>query len=94
MKEVNICRNTVKFYRNEKNSAFLDILEQEIPEVDLEGQTIYDNEFFALKIKEGVKVDEELIASRRYLLKHKLFLYRRKMTRWTVLYRQIYNNVE
>jgi len=37
-------------------------------------------------LKQGQEVDEAFIAARRYDLKLKLFMYRRKKARWLTLY--------
>ena len=42
-----------------------------------------------MDLREGRQVDEEIIATRRYALKHKLFIYRRKKARWLSLFRSV-----
>ena len=82
MKEAKICRNFVNDNRTEENERFMEVLEAEIPNEDLDGQTIYDSNFFRVDIKDGQKVDENFIAARHFQLKHKLFIYRRKRAIW------------
>ena len=84
--EVSICRNLVKNNTTGYNKQFMDVLEAEIPEVDLDGEQIYASRNFMVDIKKGREVDESFIASRRNQLKLKFFLYKRKMARWYSLF--------
>jgi len=82
MKEAKRCRDLVQRYSLPANEAFMKVLQEEIPTVDLDGQTIYDSNLFRVQIKPGEKVDENLIAAHRFELRHKLFIYRRKRAMW------------
>ena len=88
-KEVSICRNLVSAHRNGFNQQYMDVLAEEIPSEDLDGMTIFSHDYFRMDLREGRQVDEEIIATRRYALKHKLFIYRRKKARWLSLYRNV-----
>jgi hypothetical protein len=67
----------------------LDLLAEEIPTEDLDGLTIFTNDQYRMEIKQGSPIDEEIIAQRRYALRHKLFIYRRKKSRWSSLHRNV-----
>ena len=94
MKEAKTCRNLIAKHSEEDNERFMKILSAEIPGEDLDGNTIYDSAMFKMDIKEGQKVDENLIATRRFQLKHKMFIYRRKRAMWLSLYRAVGSKVE
>ena len=94
MKEAKRCRNFVRDHLSDKNKAFMDILSDEIPTVDLDGMTIYDSDIFKVNLKEGTDVNENVIAARRLQLKHKMFIYRRKRAIWLSTYRNINSKVQ
>lgn len=60
----------------------MDVLETEIPEEDLDGDTIHTSKAFMIEVKQGRAVDESFIAERRNVLKLKFFMYKRKKARW------------
>ena len=68
----------------------MDVLKEEIPTEDLDGQTIFDSDLFRVEVKPGKEVDENMVAARRFQLRHKYFIYRRKRTMWLSLYRGIH----
>jgi hypothetical protein len=87
MKEAKKCRNLITEHSKPDNKHFMDILSAEIPTEDLDGQTIYHSDIFKVRVKDGQKVDEAVIAKSRFQLRHKLFIYRRKRAMWLSLYR-------
>jgi hypothetical protein len=50
---VNQCKNMIEKHKSSQNAEFLDILAAELPEKDLEGQTIASSNYFQLDIKKG-----------------------------------------
>lgn len=67
----------------------MDVLKGEIPTEDLDGVKIFDSDLCRVQVDEGTKVDENFVANRRYQLRHKMFIYRRKRAVWLSLYRAI-----
>ena len=76
------------------NKKFMDVLKDEIPTEDLDGVVIYDSDMCRVQVEEGQKVDENFIATRRFQLKHKMFIYRRKRAVWLSMYRGVGNRLE
>lgn len=93
MKEAKTCRNLVRDHEEPTNEQYMDMLKEEIPVEDLDGQVIFDSDIFHVQVKEGQVVDENFIAARRFELRHKLFIYRRKRAMWQSLYRSVKQKV-
>jgi hypothetical protein len=81
----NLCSN----HRTGENTRFLDIMLDEIPEKDLEGQQIAHSQYFHLDIKEGRAINEDFLAEIRYKFKLTFFLYKRKKARWRTLFNKV-----
>lgn len=94
MKEAKRCRSLISKHSDEDNAKYMAILQAEIPTEDLDGQQIYESDIFQVKVSEGQKVDENFIAARRFQLKHKMFIYRRKRAMWLSLYRGVHARVQ
>jgi hypothetical protein len=87
--EVSICRNFIQNNTAGFNKQFMDVLEAEIPEEDLEGDQIHTSRAFMVEVKKGKAVDESFVAERRNKLKLQFFLYKRKKARWQSTFNQI-----
>ena len=53
MKEAKTCRNLVSGHSDEKNEQYMDVLKEEIPVEDMDGQVIYNSELCRVHVKEG-----------------------------------------
>lgn len=80
--EVSICQNLITNNTTGFNREYMEILQNEIPTEDLDGDTIHTSRQFMVEVKKGKSVDESFIAARRNALKIKFFLYKRKKARW------------
>ena len=63
----------------------MEILEKELPQKDLEGQTIGVSKNFTLDLKKGQDVTQDFIAEQRNRFNIAYFLYKRKKSRWLTL---------
>lgn len=81
-------------HKTGKNAEFMEILEGELPDKDLEGQTIGASKNFTLEIKKGTEVSEDYIAEIRNRFKAGFFLYKRKKSRWIALNKHVLSLVE
>jgi len=59
---VNQCKNLASNHRNGFNSAYLDILMNEMPKQDLEGMNIGHSKNIVMDMKQGQVVNEDFIA--------------------------------
>jgi hypothetical protein len=91
---VNKCKNLIANHKTSKNAEFMDVLASEMPEKDLEGQTIGQSKNFQLDIKKGAEVSEDFIAEIRNQFKAGYFLYRRKKSRWIALNKAVLSLTE
>ena len=83
MKQVCICHDLISNHRHEKNSEYLDLLQQEMPKTDLDGQQIFISK--AMKAEVSNEADIVVIAGFRNQFKMSFFLYKRKKARWLTL---------
>jgi hypothetical protein len=80
--QISICKTLEEQHATGYNRRFFDILMNEIPDHDLDGQKIsHLKSIGGLEVKNG-KVDENLIAQVRYQHKLAFFNYLRKKSRW------------
>lgn len=85
--QISICKSLEDQYADGYNRKFFDVLMDEIPENDLEGQKINVlKSIGCLEVAEGTQVGEALIADVRYRNKLAFFQYMRKRTRWQELF--------
>eukprot|EP00347_Sterkiella_histriomuscorum_P021826 403332633 len=83
------CKNLINQHRNGYNTLFMDILEDELPKQDLEGQSIVSSSSFMMEMKKGQDVTEDFLANVRYQLKVSFFLYKRKKAKWVSLFEKV-----
>lgn len=85
--QISICKTLEAQHADGYNRKFFDVLLEEIPDQDLEGQKIGRlKSIGGLEVKKGKKVDEDLIAQVRYKHKLSFFQYQRKRARWQELF--------
>ena len=75
-----------------ENAVYLEELQKEIPEKDLEGQNLagVSSQIFQIEgVKKDQPVNEDFIAEVRNKFKIAYFLYKRKKSRWLALYSQV-----
>lgn len=63
---VSQCRNMIGQHRTGANTEYMDILEKELPEKDLEGSVIAYSSNFKLDLEDSANVTEDYIANVRY----------------------------
>lgn len=91
---VSQCKNLALNHRTAKNSEALDILMNEMPDKDLEGQSISHSSYFKIEIKINQEVTEDIIANVRYQFKVAYFMYKRKKSKWITLFNNVDQLVE
>eukprot|EP00347_Sterkiella_histriomuscorum_P020171 403338832 len=91
--KVSQCKNLAANHKNEKNQAIMDILQKEMPEKDLEGQSIGHSQYFQLELKKNQEITEDFIANIRYQFKLAFFMYKRKKSKWLTTYNIVDNVV-
>jgi hypothetical protein len=63
---VSQCRNMITNHRTGANTAYMDILDSELPKKDLDGTVISHSSNFTLDLLPGQDVTEDYIANVRY----------------------------
>lgn len=63
---VSQCRNMIANNRTGANTQYMDILEEELPEKDLEGTVIAYSSNFTLDLNSGQEITQDFIANIRY----------------------------
>lgn len=91
---VSQCRNMIANNRTGNNTAYMDILEKELPKKDLDGASINYSSNFVLDISPGHDVSADYIANVRYQFKVQYFLVKRKKSRWHTLYDKVNSLIE
>jgi hypothetical protein len=81
-------------HRTGANTEYMDILEKEIPEKDLDGVVIAYSSNFRLDLEDSANVTEDYIANIRYQFKVQYFLYKRKKSRWMTTSESIHRLIE
>jgi hypothetical protein len=75
-----------------ENAVYMEMLEEEIPKKDLEGQSlggVSTTNFQLDNLRKDQVVNEDFIAEVRNKFKITYFLYKRKKSRWLELYKEI-----
>lgn len=72
----------------------MDVLLKEMPDKDLEGQSIGHSSYFKIELKKNQEVTEDFIANIRYQFKLAFFMYKRKKSKWLSLYNKVDSLIE
>ena len=84
------CRSMISKHRNGANTEYMDILERELPEKDLEGVVIsYSSHIKFEDLDDNPNVTMDNIAEKRNLFRSQYFLYKRKKSRWMTTFDSI-----
>jgi hypothetical protein len=89
---VSQCKNMIATKKTGENAVYMEMLEEEIPKKDLEGQSlggVSTTNFQLDNLRKDQVVDEDFIAEVRNIFKITYFLYKRKKSRWLELYKEI-----
>lgn len=91
---VSQCKNLAEQYRTSANTKYMDLLMEEMPKQDLEGQNIVYSKHMRFDIDPDKDINEDYIAMIRYTLKCQYFLYKRKKARWVTLFNKVDDLIE
>ena len=91
---VSQCRNMIANNRTGANTYYMDILEEELPEKDLEGTIISYSSNFTLDLNSGQEITEDFIANIRFQFRVQYFLYKRKKSRWMTTFDTVNKLIE
>lgn len=91
---VSQCRNMIAHHRTGSNTAYMDILEKELPEKDLDGVVISYSSNFKLDLEDSENVTADYIANVRNQFRIQYFLYKRKKSRWNETFESIIRLIE
>jgi hypothetical protein len=91
---VSQCRNMIAHHRTGANTEYMDILENELPEKDLDGVVISYSSHFKLDLEDSANVNADYIANVRNQFRIQYFLYKRKKSRWNETFDSIIKVIE
>jgi hypothetical protein len=84
----------IAHHRTGANTEYMDILEKELPEKDLDGVVISYSSHFKLDLEDSENVNADYIANVRNQFRIQYFLYKRKKSRWNETFDSIIKLIE